>query len=117
MTLLTTTDFAVTRYDRRHVGYYIHFTGSTSRKKIACIFIIQDSRTVDYPPADMPHSILSVIEYYKSLSLSKKLLISGVCGIVTLLLVMPATNATGERSFSALQRVKHTSFLRCVKID
>ena len=37
-------------------------------------------------------------------------LLSEVVKLITLILVMPATNATSERSFSALKRVK--TFLR-----
>ena len=40
------------------------------------------------------------------LSVSEKVAFSSVWKIMQLLLVMPATNATSERSFSALRRVK-----------
>ena len=49
---------------------------------------------VDYPPEDMPHSLSSIKEYVKSLSSAKKLLISEVYRVATLILVMPVTNAT-----------------------
>ena len=46
----------------------------------------------------------------RPLSAAKKQLLSEVCTILKLILVMPATNASSERSFSALRRVK--SYLR-----
>ena len=46
---------------------------------------------------------------FLSLSPEKKLLMSQVCRLLQLTLVMPATNATSERSFSALRRVKNYS--------
>ena len=37
---------------------------------------------------------------------AQRSLLSEVCKILKLILIMPATNATSERSFSTLQRVK-----------
>lgn len=56
------------------------------------------------------HDLTSVLEYLKELSQAQKVLLSEVCKVAKLLLVMPASNALSERSFSALRRVK--SFLR-----
>ncbi|XP_065903857.1 zinc finger MYM-type protein 1-like [Dysidea avara] len=55
-------------------------------------------------------SILDVKEYFQSLSTSQRALLSEVSRLLQIILVMPATNATSERSFSALRRVK--SYLR-----
>ncbi|KAI6658762.1 hypothetical protein LOD99_15087 [Oopsacas minuta] len=52
----------------------------------------------------------SIIIYLKSLNSTEKSFFSEVIKIVKLILVMPATNATSERSFSALRRLK--SWLR-----
>ena len=49
------------------------------------------------------HHLDSVLEYLRSLSEAQRSLLSEVC---VLTLVMPATNAVSERSFSALRRVK-----------
>ena len=49
------------------------------------------------------------MEYLKELSQAQKVLLSEVCKVAKLLLVMLASNALSERSFSALRRVK--SFL------
>ena len=51
-----------------------------------------------------------IIECIKSLSTAQRSMISEVITLVDLLLVMPASNATSERSFSALRRIK--SYLR-----
>ena len=55
-------------------------------------------------------TIFDIKEYFQSLSSAQKDLLDQVCVVVKLVLVMPATNATSERSFSALHRVK--SYLR-----
>ena len=56
------------------------------------------------------YDLVSVLDYLKSLSQAQKALMSEVCKIASLVLVMPASNALSERSFSALRCVK--SFLR-----
>ena len=48
----------------------------------------------------------STIAFLKSLSSSEKQFYSEVVKLVKLILVMPATNAVSERSFSALRRLK-----------
>ena len=52
-------------------------------------------------------SILDIQEYFKSLSDGQRTLLGEVGKVVQLVLVMPATNATSEHSFSALRRVKN----------
>ena len=51
-------------------------------------------------------TISDLISLLQSLDLPHKMLISEVIKLVKLMLVMPATNAVSERSFSALKRVK-----------
>ena len=60
----------------------------------------------DYPQVRTPPSIFAIIDYFKSLSPAKKHLMDQVCTVLKLILIMPATNATSERSFSALRRLK-----------
>lgn len=55
-------------------------------------------------------TILDIQEYFSCLSDGQRRLLSEVTRLVQLILVMPATNATSERSFSALRRIK--SYLR-----
>ena len=55
-------------------------------------------------------TICDVKKMFLSLSEGQKSLLSQVKRLLQLILVMPATNSTSERSFSALRRVK--SYLR-----
>ena len=50
------------------------------------------------------------IQTVMSLTASKRLLIDAVSKLFKLLIILPATNATSERSLSALRRIK--SYLR-----
>ena len=54
--------------------------------------------------------ICDVKKYFQSITGAQRSLLAQVCTVLQLILVMPATNATSERSFSALRRVK--TFLR-----
>lgn len=51
-----------------------------------------------------------IVNYLQSLSTAQRTLFSQVVIVVSLALVMPATNAASERSFSSLRRIK--SYLR-----
>lgn len=50
--------------------------------------------------------IADVIKYFKETAPAQKEFLSEVCKLLTILLVIPASNAVSERSFSALRRVK-----------
>ena len=50
--------------------------------------------------------IKAIIKYVRSLTQVEKDLLSDICTVIKLILVMPATNAVSERSFSTLRRVK-----------
>ena len=52
------------------------------------------------------HELHTVIKYLQGLSPPQRLLLSEVCVLASLILVMPATNAVSEHSFSALRRIK-----------
>ena len=57
-------------------------------------------------------SIISITKLLDSLvnfgkNKSQKMLLSEVAKLAKLLLVLPATNATSERAFSAMKRMKH----------
>ena len=56
-----------------------------------------------------------LLKYFKALSKAQQELMSEVVILIKLLLVMPATNAVSERSFSALKRVK--TYLRATMGD
>ena len=51
-------------------------------------------------------SIKDILKYLRNISSAQRALLSEICVIAKLILVMPATNAVSERSFSALRRVK-----------
>ena len=51
-------------------------------------------------------SIKDIMKYLRNISSAQRALLSEICIIAKLILVMPATNAVSERSFSALRRVK-----------
>ena len=62
--------------------------------------------TMESPDCNREMSILFVVKALSGLSCAQRVAFSQVFVIVRLLLVLPATNATSERSFSALRRVK-----------
>ena len=47
-----------------------------------------------------------MIVLFQKLDTIKRMLVAEVIKLVKLILVMPATNAVGERSFSSLKRIK-----------
>ncbi len=51
-------------------------------------------------------TIFDIRAYFQGLSDSQRSLLSQVSRVVQLIMVMPATNASSKRSFSALRRVK-----------
>ena len=51
-------------------------------------------------------SIKDILKYLRNISSAQRTLLSEICIIAKLILVMPATNAISERSFSALRWVK-----------
>ncbi len=55
-------------------------------------------------------TIFDIKDYLSSLEKMQRDLLCEVCTVMKLILIMPATNASSERSFSALRRVK--SYLR-----
>ena len=71
---------------------------------------------LDILSANFPHesvrNLHDVLPYLRELSPAQKSLMSEVCTLASLILVMPATNAVSERSFSALRRLK--SYLRSI---
>ena len=57
-------------------------------------------------PSDSEVSLESLMTYLRNLTESQKALISQVYKLASLLVVLPATNAVSERSFSSLRRIK-----------
>ena len=69
-----------------------------------------ESLAAYFKSANIPVSLKECIKYLQSLSPDAKSFYSEVCTLTRLILVMPATNAISERSFSVMRRVK--SYLR-----
>ena len=68
--------------------------------KVLKTLFIEKTETGEKPSISLLKNIL------QSLSSAQRTLISTVCQVFQLLMVMPATNSTSERSFSALKRIK-----------
>ena len=64
----------------------------------------------DFTTTSSPVTLADIVTYAKGLTPCQKELISQVCTLLKLILVIPATNAVSERTFSTLRRVK--SYLR-----
>ncbi len=62
------------------------------------------------PQTSQSHYLCSVLQYLRDLSESQRALMSEVYTLAALIVVMPATNACSEQSFSCSRRVK--SYLR-----
>ena len=60
-------------------------------------------------------TIYDLFKLFQGLDYSRKIALSEVIKIAKILLVMPATNAISERSFSAMKRVK--TYLRSTTTD
>ena len=65
-----------------------------------------DVMASNLPEEQVVHDLQSVLQYLRELSALQRGFLSDVCTLAQLLLVMPATNAVSERSFSSLCRVK-----------
>ena len=58
------------------------------------------------PENNSKPTIFDIKKYFSSLTAAQRSLLSQVSVVLKLVLIMPATNSTSERSFSALRRVK-----------
>ena len=70
--------------------------------------MIQEAHALTNSSVDSSDSptVFEIKEYIKNLTQAQRDLLDQVVTILKLILIMPATNATSERSFSALRRVK-----------
>ena len=71
-----------------------------------------DIMSQNLPKFNGRYTLQCVVLYIRDLTPIQRVLVSQVCTLVSLILVLPATNAnaTSERSFSTLRRIK--TFLR-----
>ena len=90
---------------KTHFDFVTHFYGSDFNPQLLSTQLQVLSTNLIVDPAS--NIVLSdVIEFFRTLTPAKQDLLSEVCVLLRLLLVMPASNAVSERSFSALRRVK-----------
>ena len=66
------------------------------------IFKNEGQRQIEKDTGILFATIFDIRKFFCTLTDSQKSLLSEVCKVVKLILIMPATNATSERSFSAL---------------
>jgi len=89
------------------------YSSDIEQQQLECQFPLLHSlikQATELPSCDKELSIPFVVEVLSDLSCAQRVAFSEVLKIMNLLLVLPATNASPERSFSALRRVK--SYLR-----
>ena len=65
--------------------------------------------------SDTTVDLETVKQYLAKLDKRQRIFFSEVCTVLQLILVMPATNASSERSFSALRRLK--TYLRATMLQ
>jgi len=68
-----------------------------------------ESLAIYFQSKNMPVSLKECIKYLQSFSPDAKFFYSEVCTLTELILVMPATNALSERSFSVMHLKKGTT--------
>ena len=69
-----------------------------------------DILATNLPPEMNRYDLPSLLKQLKAMSNAQRSLLCQICTVASLILVMPATNAVSERSFSTLRRIK--TFLR-----
>lgn len=69
---------------------------------------------LDYNDKHLSLNIFGIVEYVKIHSAAKKSLVSEVCTVLKLILIMTATNASCELSFSAMHEKQTRSPCRYV---
>ena len=65
-----------------------------------------DIMATNLPPETNGYDLTSLLKQLKGMSDAQRSLLFQVCRLTSLILVMPATNAVSERSFSTLRRIK-----------
>ena len=76
---------------------------------------LQTAESVRFDGDTSEFDVNDLVTFLQSLDSSRRKLLSEISTLGKLLLVMPATNAVSERSFSALKRVK--TYLRSTTGD
>ena len=65
--------------------------------------------------SDKPYTLKMILSFLCDLSAGQRVFFKQVCQVARLIIVMPATNAASEHSFSVMQRIKN--YLRSTMIQ
>jgi hypothetical protein len=87
-----------------------HFYGLKAGKLAADLKTMKHLFAPDTKP-----SFMNIVEKFKTISCAQRSLITEAENLLRIVLVMPATNATSERCFSALRRMK--TYLRSTQMQ
>ena len=63
------------------------------------------------------YSLQQVLAHFRSLTIGERMFFGQLCHVAHLILVMPATNAVSERSFSTLRRVNLRSIMNQQRLN
>lgn len=96
--------------DEELLKFVCDFYGEDLRKGELRVQLETLGETMEATAKQSEWTLPEVVDHMRGLSFGNRELLSQVCTLVKLILVMPATNAVSERSFSAMKRVK--SYLR-----
>ena len=90
---------------RDHDNEVLKFYGDAFEKN--ALLAQLDLFHVNYPQSlDQSTSVHDIVKIVQDMSVAEKVLLAEVVKLVRLLLVIPATNAISERSFSAMRHIK-----------
>ena len=90
---------------RDHDNKVLKFYGDDFKKD--ALLAQLDLFHVNYPQSlDQSTSVHDIVKIVQDMSVAEKVLLAEVVKLVRLLLVIPATNAISERSFSAMRHIK-----------
>ena len=65
-----------------------------------------DTLAANLPPEKSGNDLPTLLQHLKAMSNAQRSLMCQVCRLLSLILVIPTTNAVSERSFSTLWRIK-----------
>ena len=82
------------------------FYNNFNRDNLAAQLLVLKELYISSFEEEVVPSIANIQTVLSTLTATQRILMVAVCKVFRLLLILPATNATSERSFSALRRIK-----------
>ena len=82
------------------------FYNDFNRDNLAAQLLVLKELYISSSDEEVVPSIASIQTVLSTLTASQRVLMDAVCKLFQILIILPATNATSERSFSALRRIK-----------